>query len=52
MDQASAILREARLEGARLIDDARAKIDQEILLGRALSKEEESKARISVLTDD
>ena len=54
MDQASAILREARLEGARLIDDARAKIDQEILLGRALSKEEESKAKkdIQVLTDE
>lgn len=45
MEQASAILREARLEGARLIDDARAKIDQEILLGRALRNEEESKAK-------
>ncbi|MDD4323795.1 MAG: hypothetical protein PHR37_03025 [Eubacteriales bacterium] len=54
MDQASAILREARLEGARLIDDARAKIDQEILLGRALSKEEESKAKkdIAVLSEE
>ena len=45
MDQASAILREARLEGARLIDDSRANTDQEILLGRALGNEEESKAK-------
>lgn len=54
MEQASAILREARLEGARLIDDSRAKIDQEILLGRALRNEEESKAKkdIAVLTEE
>ncbi len=54
MDQASAILREARLEGARLIDDARARIDQEILLGRALRNEEESKAKrdIAVLSEE
>jgi len=54
MDQASAILREARLEGARLIDDSRARIDQEILLGRALRNEEESKAKrdIAVLSEE
>lgn len=52
--EASSILNEARLEGARLINEARAKIDQEILLGRAQRREEEEamKREISELTDE